>query len=155
MHTFVALGEQTLHYIRNLYYHENLVSFISKMALGVLVTVLGFLNAFHGAWIVFMLADFATGMARSKKLKQWDSKKGTEGWQKRAAQLVIIVLALVLDLILDRHGKLVSVSFGFISYFVGTDFISIIENLEPFGVKSEGLKKILEKYFFDSLDHKK
>ena len=151
MHTFVTLGEQTINYIKDLYHNENLLSFIFKMIVGVMVTILGFLNMFHAAWIIFMLADFATGMAKSKKLKQWNSKKGTEGYQKRAAQLVLIALALVVDIILNRHGKVISVSFGFITYFVGTDFISIIENLEPFGIKSERLKNILEKYFFDSL----
>ena len=151
MHTFVTLGEQTINYIKDLYHNENMLSFIFKMLVGVMVTILGFLNTFHAAWIIFMLADFATGMAKSKKLKQWNSKKGTEGYQKRAAQLVLIALALVVDIILNRHGKVISVSFGFITYFVGTDFISIIENLEPFGIKSERLKKLLEKYFFDSL----
>jgi len=151
VHTFVTLGEQTINYIKDLYHNENMLSFIFKMLVGVMVTILGFLNTFHAAWIIFMLADFATGMAKSKKLKQWNSKKGTEGYQKRAAQLVLIALALVVDIILNRHGKVISVSFGFITYFVGTDFISIIENLEPFGIKSERLKKLLEKYFFDSL----
>ena len=151
MKAFVMIGDQTLSYIKDLYYHENLVSFIFKMILGILVTVFGFLNQFHAAWIIFMLADFATGMAKSKKLKQWNSKKGTEGYQKRAAQLVLIALALVVDLLLHRHGKMASVSFAFVVYFVGADFVSIIENLEPFGIKSERLKKILEKYFFDSL----
>lgn len=151
MHTFALLGENAINYLKELWLNENLVSFIFKVIVGLFITAVGFLNIYHMAWIVFMIADFATGMARSKKLKQWNSKKGTAGTEKRKAQLVILFLALIIDLILNRQGKMASVSFGFIVYFVGIDFISILENLEPFGIQPAPLKKLLDKYFFDSL----
>ena len=75
MHTFALLGENAINYLKELWLNENLVSFIFKVIVGLFITAIGFLNIYHMAWIVFMVADFATGMARSKKLKQWNSKK--------------------------------------------------------------------------------
>ncbi|CAL7895381.1 phage holin family protein [Fusobacterium necrophorum] len=122
-----------------------------KWVVRMLVSISGYLAYFLGGWslsletlFVFMVCDYITGYMKSMLKGKLSSKVGFRGLVKKASYLVAVTIAVSLDrLILENHlnipvtilGVPVSFKIMIISSIVGTEGISIVENLGAIGVK--------------------
>lgn len=94
-------------------------------------------------WVVlaFIVADFATGILRAYKNDgRVNSSKLRNGGFKKCGIVFVIMLGYVLSLTFNDSNFVIY--HGVQAYYIYTELISILENLEDLGVK---LPKILEK----------
>jgi len=91
--------------------------------------------------IAFIVADFFTGIFRGyKKDGRVNSSKLRNGGFKKCGIIFVIVLGYVLSVTFNDKNFVIYHSIQ--AYYIYTELVSILENLEDLGVK---LPKILEK----------
>lgn len=94
-------------------------------------------------WVVLALipADFATGICRAYKNQgRVNSSKLRDGGFKKCGILMVILLGYVLSVTFNDRSFVIYHSIQ--AYYIYTELVSILENLEDLGVK---LPKILER----------
>lgn len=94
-------------------------------------------------WVVtaFIFADFATGILRAYKNDgRVNSSKLRNGGFKKCGIVFVIMLGYVLSLTFNDSNFVIYHAVQ--AYYIYTELVSILENLEDLGVK---LPKILEK----------
>lgn len=94
-------------------------------------------------WVVlgFIVADFVTGIFRAYKNDgRVNSSKLRNGGFKKCGIIFVIVLGYVLSITFNDKNFVIYHSIQ--AYYIYTELVSILENLDDLGVK---LPKILEK----------
>ena len=109
----------------------------SFIATGFVWLVGGFDLAFKTLAIV-MLLDYITGVISAIYKKKVNSKIGFNGILKKSLYFIVIILATLLDTLLNQNV----IRYVVIYFFVANDGISIIENIGKCNVKLP--KKLLE-----------
>jgi len=129
---------------------------IKNIFLAVVASIGGIISQVCGGWdtllkclVVFMLADYLTGIAvalifhKSRKTKSGcaSSKEGFKGIIKKICMLMVVALAVCIDT-LSKTDYIRSVT---ILFFIGNEGLSICENLGLMGIKyPEFLHRALE-----------
>ena len=102
----------------------------SFVATGFMFLIGGFDLAFKTLAIV-MLLDYITGVISAIYHKKVNSKIGFKGILKKSLYFVVIILATLLDILLNQNV----IRYVVIYFFVANDGISIIENIAKCNVK--------------------
>ena len=109
----------------------------SFIVTGFMWLVGGFDLAFKTLAIV-MLLDYITGVISAIYKKKVNSKIGFKGILKKSLYFIVIILATLLDTLLNQNV----IRYVVIYFFVANDGISIVENIAKCNVKLP--KKLLE-----------
>lgn len=109
----------------------------SFLATGFMLLVGGFDVSFKTLAII-MLLDYITGVISAMYKKKVNSKIGFKGILKKSLYFIVIILATLLDTLLNQE----IIRYVVIYFFVANDGISIVENIAKCNVKLP--KKLLE-----------
>lgn len=112
-------------------------SAFSFIATGFMFLIGGFDLAFK-TLVIVMLLDYITGVISAIYHKKVNSKIGFKGILKKSLYFVVIILATLLDILLNQNV----IRYVVIYFFVANDGISIIENIAKCNVKLPN--KVLE-----------
>ena len=98
----------------------------------------GFRNFIYGgdmtllyAVLVFMCIDILTGWAKALKNGNLWSKKSVYGAGRKFLVLFVVIIANILDSILNLNGGLI---IAIMFYYIATEGLSILENLAEMNV---------------------
>ena len=114
---------------------KNVSSFIHEGIFAALITLITFL--FGGMdkslmiLLLVMFTDLITGVVKGAKNHELSSEKCFEGIAKKLFILIYVMLAHLLDMLLDTTYVRIAVCW----LYIVNDIISIIENGAQFGVK--------------------
>jgi len=90
--------------------------------------------------LIFMLCDYITGIMCAIKKKKLSSKVGFTGIAKKIFIILLVGLVNLLGIAINIEG----LRYLAISFYIGNEFISIIENASIFGIRvPEKIKGIL------------
>lgn len=81
--------------------------------------------------IILMALDIFTGLIKAIKYKRLWSRKGLFGYSRKMLIFCIIILANIIDQILNLHGVVVSAT---LIFYIGNEALSFIENCAQIGV---------------------
>lgn len=93
--------------------------------------------------LVFIIIDYITGILRAIYTKKLSSKIGAKGIIKKVGYIFIVILAALLDKLLNSTGNIRNIV---IYMFITNEGISILENWTSMGIK---IPKILKDKFND------
>lgn len=93
--------------------------------------------------LVFIIIDYITGLLRAIFTKELSSKIGAKGIIKKVGYIFIVILAALLDKLLNSTGNIRNIV---IYMFIANEGISILENWTSMGIK---IPKILKDKFND------
>lgn len=93
--------------------------------------------------LVFIIIDYITGLLRAIYTKKLSSKIGAKGIIKKVGYIFIVILAALLDQLLNSTGNIRNIV---IYMFIANEGISILENWTCMGIK---IPKILKDKFND------
>ncbi len=111
------------------------------LAGGLLAALFGAWNAMFKALIVIMILDYVTGIIKAVIKKNISSKIGFDGILKKVMVLAVVVLANMLELILNDN---IAIREIVIMFYIANEGISVLENVAAVSNKMPpGLKKIL------------
>jgi toxin secretion/phage lysis holin len=108
-----------------------------------LAYLLGGLDNLVVAFAIFMACDYITGIMVGFKEKQVNSYRAFRGLAKKVGMITFVIIANQLDIVTGNEG-------GFLRdtmlwFLIGTEGISIVENIGKLGVKPpEFIIKTLE-----------
>ena len=91
--------------------------------------------------LVFIIIDYITGLLRAIYTKKLSSKIGAKGIIKKVGYIFIVILAALLDKLLNSTGNIRNIV---IYMFIANEGISILENWASMGIK---IPKILKDKF--------
>ncbi|MGG3662113.1 phage holin family protein [Bacillus gobiensis] len=94
------------------------------------------------AFVILMTLDYLTGIAAAFYDKKVSSKSAIRGLMKKGAMFSLVIVATQLDIILGNEGKFVR--YAILMFLIGTEGISLIENLGRLDIK---VPKILSDRF--------
>ncbi|MFD2210163.1 holin family protein [Virgibacillus halophilus] len=81
--------------------------------------------------LLLMALDIVTGLFKAWKNKNLWSRKSLFGYARKVLVLVVIILANVVDQVLDLNGM---VAYATVLFYLANEGLSIIENLADVGV---------------------
>lgn len=81
--------------------------------------------------LVLMLLDIITGLFKAAKNKNLWSRKALFGYSRKMLILIVIVVANIVDQILNLEGTLV---FSAVLFYIANEVLSIIENMAELDV---------------------
>src|SRR5699024_11026501 len=81
--------------------------------------------------ILLMILDITTGIVKAWKEQNLWSRKSMFGFARKIMVFVVIILANVVDQILDLGG---AVTYGAVIFYIVNEGLSIVENLARLGV---------------------
>jgi len=111
-------------------------------AAGVL-TLLGGWDKIMEILIIFIVADYLTGVGVGIKEKKLNSEIGSRGLLRKAAIFIVIILAAQLDRIVDNPINLFRTAAAL--FYIANEGLSITENIGKIGVPLPAfIKKVLE-----------
>lgn len=94
----------------------------------------------------FILLDYITGIAKGIMTKTLNSNKGLKGIIRKTMYLTAIILSVLLDKVTHLNEAGLSFRAIMLLYMIGTEGISILENLSIMGIKMPSkIQNILEK----------
>ncbi|MCF0162989.1 MAG: phage holin family protein [Fusobacterium necrophorum] len=121
---------------------------------GYLMFLLGGWNWTLGAMFIFMVTDYATGYIKSLLKGRLSSKVGYKGILKKCSYIFVALIGATLDRVLEENHIQIPISFFgapvsfkvlLICSVIGTEGISIIENLAEIGFKvPPSIKKLFK-----------
>ncbi|WP_019416114.1 holin family protein [Paenisporosarcina sp. TG20] len=91
--------------------------------------------------IVFMVIDIITGLIKAAIEKKLSSKQGYKGFLKKAAMMLVIILANWIDMLTVSDIPVFKTTA--IYFYIGMEGLSILENLHSIGVP---IPKIISKF---------
>ncbi|KYM50705.1 holin [Fusobacterium necrophorum subsp. funduliforme] len=122
---------------------RGIIQFLLMIA-GYIGFLLGGWNWTLGGMFIFMVSDYATGYIRSCLKGQLSSKVGYRGLLKKCSYIFVVLVGATLDRVLLENNIKIPVSFFgnpasfkvlLICKIIGTEGISIVENLAEIGLK--------------------
>ncbi|SDB81259.1 phage holin family protein [Shouchella lonarensis] len=81
--------------------------------------------------LLVMALDIVTGVIKAIKKGELQSKQSLLGYSRKLLVLVVIVLANVIDQVLDMGG---AITYATVVFYICTEGLSILENLAEMGV---------------------
>lgn len=118
----------------------NLISAIGGTVGGVLAFMFGGFDVLLYALIVLVILDYITGLAKGFYTKTVSSEIGFKGLIKKFVIFVVVVVAVVLQRVLNNSIPLREVT---ITFFICNEGISILENASEFIPIPQKLKDVL------------
>lgn len=110
---------------------------------GVLGAIMGELNGFLIALIVFVCVDYITGVMSAICEKKLNSETGYKGIFKKVCIFMIVAIANVVDCYIIKEGSTLRTATIF--FYLSNEGISIMENAAKIGLPvPTKLKQILE-----------
>jgi toxin secretion/phage lysis holin len=98
-----------------------------------LAYLLGGLDNLVAAFAIFMACDYVTGLLAGAKDKKVSSKRAFRGLGKKVGMITFVIVANQLDIIVgNKDGFLRD---AMLMFLIGTEGISIVENLGKLGIK--------------------
>ena len=91
--------------------------------------------------VVFMVIDIATGLIKALIKRKLNSKIGYKGFLKKAAIMLVIILANWLDMLTISEVPVFKTIA--IYFYIGMEGLSILENLNQIGVP---IPRVISKY---------
>jgi len=91
--------------------------------------------------VVFMVIDIATGLIKALIKRKLNSKIGYKGFLKKAAIMLVIILANWLDMLTISEVPVFKTIA--IYFYIGMEGLSILENLSQIGVP---IPRVISKY---------
>jgi len=91
--------------------------------------------------VVFMVIDIATGLIKALIKRKLNSKIGYRGFLKKAAIMLVIILANWLDMLTISEVPVFKTIA--IYFYIGMEGLSILENLNQIGVP---IPRVISKY---------
>jgi toxin secretion/phage lysis holin len=85
------------------------------------------------AFVILMTLDYLTGVAAAFYDKNVSSKNAFHGLMKKGAMFSLVIVATQLDIVLGNEGKFVR--YAILMFLIGTEGISLIENLGRLDIK--------------------
>jgi toxin secretion/phage lysis holin len=105
---------------------------------------MGGMDQLLSAFLVFMLADYITGMLAAASKGKLSSKQGLKGVAKKVGMLFFIIIAVQMDLITGQGDVMRN---AVLLFLVGVEGISILENLGELGLPIPAvIKNTLERF---------
>lgn len=102
--------------------------------------------------MILMIVDIVTGFAKAIKNENLWSKKSLKGTAKKMLIFCIIILANVIDMILNLNGGLITMT---VLYYIAHEGLSIVENCAEMDVLvPEQIKEKLKVMDQDKKDDK-
>lgn len=95
--------------------------------------ILGDIDGFLIAFLIFILCDYITGMISAAVRGELSSRIGIRGIAKKAGELILVIVANVMDSLVF-NGDSSSFRLMAILFLIGNEGISILENLREIGV---------------------
>lgn len=95
--------------------------------------ILGDIDGFLIAFLIFILCDYITGMISAAVRGELSSRIGIRGIAKKAGELILVIVANVMDSLVFK-GDSSSFRLMAILFLIGNEGISILENLREIGV---------------------
>jgi toxin secretion/phage lysis holin len=108
-----------------------------------LAYLLGGLDNLVAAFAIFMACDYVTGLLAGAKSQKVSSKRAFRGLGKKVGMITFVIVANQLDIIVgNKDGFLRD---AMLMFLIGTEGISIVENLGKLGIKiPHFIMKVLE-----------
>ena len=116
-------------------------------AVGIATSLLGGIDASMKALLGLMVIDFITGIMKSAKKGVLNSDRGFNGIKRKATMILLIIATVLLDQLAGLNGSNISFRGLVISFYIGMEGISIIENAEALGVPVHSKIKEMFKNF--------
>lgn len=91
--------------------------------------------------VVFMVIDIATGLIKALIKRKLNSKIGYRGFLKKAAIMLVVILANWLDMLTISEVPVFKTIA--IYFYIGMEGLSILENLSQIGVP---IPRVISKY---------
>ncbi len=82
--------------------------------------------------LIVMVIDILTGIMKAWKNRNLFTKTAFVGYAKKIGIFCLIILANVIDQIMNLHGAL---AYGTVLFYVAAEGLSIMENLAELGMK--------------------
>ncbi|MDX8367798.1 phage holin family protein [Cytobacillus sp. IB215665] len=111
---------------------DTLYTFITGGAFASFAFLVGGVDKLLIAVGIFMILDYVTGIAASIEDKSTSSKTAFKGLLKKASMLSLIIVANQLDIITGNEGSFMRNAM--LMFLIGTEGISLLENLAKLGV---------------------
>lgn len=116
---------------------------------GALGTVLGGWDGFLYALVVFVIADYLTGLMAAAVKKELSSENGFRGICKKVFIFLLVMVAHIIDAQVIRDGSVVRTATIF--FYLSNEGISILENAAVVGLPIPGkLREVLAQLRDDS-----
>ncbi|EFV78936.1 hypothetical protein HMPREF1013_00820 [Bacillus sp. 2_A_57_CT2] len=109
--------------------------------------LLGGIDKLLIAFVILMILDYLTGIAAAIYDKKVSSKSAFKGLMKKGAMFSLVIVATQMDIILGNEGQFIR--YAMLMFLIGTEGISLIENLGRLDVK---LPKFLSDKFIQLKD---
>ena len=81
--------------------------------------------------MILMIVDIVTGFAKAIKNENLWSKRSFRGIAKKTLIFCIIILANIIDMILNLNGALITLT---VLYYIANEGVSIVENCAEMGI---------------------
>ena len=81
--------------------------------------------------MILMIVDIVTGFAKAVKNENLWSKRSFRGITKKTLIFCIIILANIIDMILNLNGALITLT---VLYYIANEGVSIVENCAEMGI---------------------
>lgn len=81
--------------------------------------------------MILMIVDFVTGFAKAIKNENLWSKRSFRGMAKKTLIFCIIILANIIDMILNLNSALITLT---VLYYIANEGVSIVENCAEMGI---------------------
>ena len=81
--------------------------------------------------MILMIVDIVTGFAKAVKNENLWSKRSFRGIAKKTLIFSIIILANIIDMILNLNGALITLT---VLYYIANEGVSIVENCAEMGI---------------------
>lgn len=125
---------------------KSIINFLVGIGGGIAAYLFGGLDSILIALILFIIADYISGVVASYFTKKTSSKIGFKGILKK----FVILLIVGLGVILERDLGIPAVREVVIMFFISNEGISIIENATEIGIKipniiTNALEQVSEK----------
>jgi toxin secretion/phage lysis holin len=123
-------------------YKENMVSGFVAVAGTTATMFLGGWDSILKALVLFMIADYITGLAGAFKTKTVNSEVMFWGGVRKSMIILVIALAVYLDQLVGNENPLFRTLALY--FYIGREGLSVVENLGVVGVPLPGfVKKVL------------
>ncbi|MCM3705309.1 phage holin family protein [Cytobacillus firmus] len=109
--------------------------------------LLGGIDKLLIAFVILMSLDYLTGITAALYTNKVSSKNAFKGLMKKGAMFTLVIVATQLDIVLGNEGQFIR--YAMLMFLIGTEGISLIENLGRLDVK---LPKFLSEKFIQLKD---
>ena len=134
----------------------------SGLFVGLLAYIVGQVNTVVVAMMALILIDFITGiMSAYKNGVVFSNKVAADGFIKKSGMLILWLLAVIVQLVIEEQGASVGLNMtqplivlGITFYLIGSECVSILQNLREIDVLAPNWFKKSVKAVQDVMENK-